>query len=129
MGRCLSLTTVLIVMAVGAYIYMRQAESATVGGASSPAGTVDLVGIKHDLMAIAQAERMHNGLHGGYVSLDELRSSGDLSMPRNNRGPYNYTVDVSSTGFTATATYAGGGETPLGPRTISVDQTMEISQN
>jgi hypothetical protein len=63
------------------------------------------------------------------VSLDELRSSGDLSMPRNNRGPYNYSVDVSSTGFTATATYAGGGETPAGPRTISVDQTMEISQN
>jgi hypothetical protein len=99
-----------------------------VGGASTPEGTVDIVGVKHDLMAIAQAERVHNGLRGGYASLDELRSSGDLTMARNSRGPYNYTVDVSSTGFIATATYSGSDSVPTA-KTISVDQSMQISQN
>lgn len=128
MGRFFSFGTVLIVLAVGTYIYMRQVQSTEVGGASTPQGTIDIVGVKYDLMAIAQAERMHNGLRGGYASLDELRSSGDLSMPRNNRGPYNYDVEVSSSGFRVIATYSGN-EAVKAPRTISVDQSMQITSD
>ena len=128
MGRFFSFASVLIVLAIGTFIYMRQVQSTAMGGASTPEGTIDIVGVKYDLMAIAQAERMHNGLRGGYASLDELRSSGDLTMPRNNRGPYNYAVEVSSTGFRATATY-GGAEGIKAPHAISVDQTMAITSD
>ncbi|HLJ29440.1 MAG TPA: hypothetical protein VKY85_22215 [Candidatus Angelobacter sp.] len=127
MGRFFGLVSVLIVMAAGVYIYMQQAQSATAEGAGSPQGTVDLVGVRHDLMSIAQAERVHNSLHGSYGSLDELRSSGDLTMGRGNRGPYNYSVEVSGSGFRATATYSGPANIAAS-RTISIDQNMQFSQ-
>ena len=127
MGRSLSFVGILIVLAAGAGIYMRQAQVVTPAGAGSPVGGVDIVGVKHDLMAIARAEKMHNALRGGFVSIDELRSSGDLSMDRNNRGPYTYSVDVTSSGFVVTATNSSSaGRTA--PHTISVDQSMEFSQ-
>lgn len=128
MGRFFGFLAVLIAVAAGAYIYMRQAQSVTVQGAASPEGTVDFVGIRHDLMAIAQAERVHSSLHSGYASLDELRSSGDLSMPRDSRGPYNYSVETSGSGFRAIATYSGPPNASVA-RTISIDQTMQFSQD
>jgi hypothetical protein len=127
MGRFLGLVAVLIVMATGAYIYMRQAQSATIEGAASPEGTIDLVGVRHDLMAIAQAERVHSSLHSGYGSLDELRSSGDLTMGRDHRGPYSYSVETSSSGFHAIATYSGPANAGVA-KTITLDQNMQFSQ-
>lgn len=127
MGRVFGLLSLGIVIGLGAYIYMRQAQGAMVQGASDPAGTVDFVGVRHDLMAIAQAERTHNTLRGGYVSLDELRSSGDLTMGSSSRGPYNYSVEVTSSGFRAIATYSGpAGSTAA--RTISIDQDRRFSE-
>jgi hypothetical protein len=127
MGRLFGLVAILIVMAAGAYIYMRQAQSATVQGAADPEGTVDVVGVRHDLMAIAQAERVHSSLHSGYAALEELRSSGDLTMARDSRGPYNYSVDVSGSGFRAVATYSGPPSAGVS-RTISIDQSLQFSQ-
>lgn len=126
MGRFFGLIAVGIVMGVGAYIYMRQAQSATLPGASNPTETVDFVGVRHDLMAIARAERSHNALRGGYVSLDQLRSSGDLSMGSDNRGPYTYSVETSSSGFRVIATYSG--PTSAAGRNISLDQDMHFSE-
>lgn len=117
----------LIVLGAGAYIYMRQAQSATAGGADNPQGTVDIVGVKHDLVAIVRAERVHSALHGGYGSIDELRSSGDLTMDRNSRGPYNYSVDISGSNFRVTATNSGPAGS-MAPHVISVDQSMQFSE-
>ena len=128
MGRSLSLVAILIVLAAGAGIYMRQAQSVAPTGSANPLAGVDLVGVKHDLMSIANAERTHNALHGSYGSLEELRSSGDLSMERSNRGPYQYSTEVSTSGFIATATYTGS-QSSGAPRTISIDQSMRITQN
>jgi len=114
-----------IVVGAGAYIYMRQAQSASAGN-DNPAETVDLVGVRHDLMAIVRGERVHNALHNTYGSIDELRSSGDLSMERNSRGPYNYSVEINGPEFRVIATYVGP---PAGvPKIISVDQAMHFSQ-
>lgn len=124
MGRLFGLITVGIVVGIGAYIYMRQAQSATLPGASNPTETVDFVGVRHDLMAIARAERTHNSLRGGYASLAELRSSGDLSMGSDNRGPYTYSVETSSFGFRVIATYSG----PASGRNITLDQDMHFSE-
>lgn len=127
MGRSFGLVAVLIIAAAGGYIYMRQARSATIDGAASPQGTIDLVGVRHDLMSIARAERMHNSLHGSYGSLDELRSAGDLTMGHDNRGPYNYSVEIGGDGFRATATYSGP-ESMAAAKIISLDQDMHFSQ-
>ena len=117
----------LAVVGVGAYIFMRQAQSATAaGGADNPQGTVDIVGVKHDLMAIVRAERVHSALHGGYGSIDELRSSGDLSMERNNRGPYSYSVDLSGGSFRVIATSSAPASV-VAPHVITVDQDMQFS--
>jgi hypothetical protein len=127
MGRAFGFVSLIIVVAVGAYIYMRQTQSVVAPGASSPTSTVDLMGVKSDLLAIAQAERSHAALQGSYASLETLRSQGDLAMDRNNRGPYTYSAEVSDSGFRIVATYSGPESAGM-PRTISIDQSMQISQ-
>ena len=126
MGRALGFIGVLIAVGVGAYLYTQQAKSASVGG-SSPRATIDTVGVKNDLMAIANAERRRLASDGKYVSLDELRSNGDISMPGNTRGPYTYSVETSDSGFRVVATYSG--PDAQAPRSMSIDQTMQISTN
>jgi hypothetical protein len=126
MGRAFGFLTLIIVVAVGAYIYMRQTQGVMTAGTSTPTATVDLIGVKNDLLAIAQAERAHGATHGDFVSIDDLRSQGDLSMPRNNRGPYTYSAELSSGSFRIVATYSGP-DTAM-PKTISIDQSMQISQ-
>jgi len=106
---------------------MRQTQSVMTAGTSSPTATVDLIGVKNDLVAIAQAERSHVASHGSYVSIAELRSQGELAMSRDNRGPYTYSAEVSDSGFHIIATYSGPERTRI-PKTISIDQNMEISQ-
>lgn len=127
MGRVFGFLTLIIVVAVGAYIYMRQTQSVTAPGSSSPISTVDLMGVRSDLLAIAQAERTHAALQGSYASIDTLRSQGDLAMQRDNRGPYNYSAEIGDSGFRIVATWSGG-EVAGTPRTISIDQTMQITQ-
>jgi hypothetical protein len=84
------------------------------------------MGVRSDLLAIAQAERSHGASQGSFVSIDELRSQGDLAMSRNNRGPYNYSAEVSSGAFRILATYSGSDAAM--PKIISIDQSMQISQ-
>ncbi|HXB22367.1 MAG TPA: hypothetical protein VNV88_13340 [Candidatus Solibacter sp.] len=126
MSRMFGFLSILIVVATGAFIYSRQAQNATPAGAASPLARVETTAIKKDLLNIAQAERSHNALHGGYTSLDGLRSAGELSLATDNRGPYNYTVDVSESSFHIVATYTGSD--PGMPKSISIDQTMQITQ-
>ena len=87
MGRAFGFLTLIAVVAVGAYVYMRQTQGVMSAGTSNPTATVDLIGVRNDLLVIAQAERSHAATQGSYVSMDALRSQGDLSMTRDNRGP------------------------------------------
>jgi hypothetical protein len=127
MGRAFGFVTLIAVVAAGAYIYMRQTRSVMTAGTSSPTATVDLIGVKNDLLAIAQAERSHAALSGSYASLETLRSQGELAMLRDNRGPYNYSAEIEGSGFRIVATWTGS-ESAGVPKTVSIDQTMQISQ-
>ena len=127
MGRAFGFVTLIIVVAGGAYIYMRQTQSVMSPGAGSPTSTVDLMGVRSDLLAIAQAERSHAALQGSYVSIATLRSQGELAMQRDNRGPYNYSAEISDSGFRIVATYSGP-ESAGVPKTLSIDQTMQMTQ-
>src|SRR6185312_11744102 len=111
------------VLVVGAGYYMHQAQGVLSAGTSNPTATVDLIGVRSDLLA-----RSHAALNNGaYVSLDELRSAGDLTMTRDRRGPYTYSTEVSDTGFHIVATYSGPESSGM-PQSLSIDQTMQISQ-
>jgi len=126
MSRFFGFISILVVVAAGAYIYMRQAQGVAGEGSVNPLARVETTGVKTDLLAIAQAERNHNALHGGYVSIDDLRNAGELTLSRSNRGQYTYSAEVSDTSFRIVATY--GGPDPGMPKTISIDQSMQITQ-
>ena len=126
MSRSLGFIGLLIVLGIGAYLYMRQAQSVSPGGsAATPRSTIDVAGVKNDLIALANAERRHFAAEGKYVSIDELRSSGDISMPSNSRGPYSYSAETSDSGFRITATYSGPPDAGV-PRSLSIDETMQV---
>ena len=110
----------------GLYLHAPDAER-NVCRQQQPTATVDLIGVKNDLLAIAQAERSHQAAQGSYVSIESLRSQGDLTMTRDNRGPYNYSAEISDGSFRIVATYSGPESSGM-PQTLSVDQTMQVSQ-
>lgn len=58
------------------------------GATGGPTQTIDIVGVKGDLLSIAQAERIYQTQHGSYASLDDLVSSGALSMRKDGRDGY-----------------------------------------
>ena len=53
MGRALGFIGVLLALAIGGYIYMQQTKAVSPSGAT-PKSTADVVGVKNDLLAIAQ---------------------------------------------------------------------------
>lgn len=127
MGRGFGFVTVLFVLVVGMWFYMRQGQVVAGAGTNNPAAAVDLTGVRNDLLAMAQAERSHAAMKGGYASLDDLRSQGDLTLSRTSRGPYNYSSEVSDTNFRFLATYAGPENSGM-PKALTIDQSMQISQ-
>ncbi len=127
MGRAFGFITLIIVVGIGAYIYMRQTQSVMTAGTNNPTATVDLIGVRNDLLALAQAERSYGALNSKYVPLDELRASGSLRMTRNNRGPYTYSAEVSDTSFRIVATYNGPAGSGM-PKSLSVDESMVVQE-
>lgn len=123
MGRAMGFLGLLLALAIGAYLYTRQAESVS-GGAGNPQVAVDTVGVRNDLIELANAERRHFATENKYVSLEEL--SGDISMVRKNRGFYTYSATVSEIGFRITATY-NGPPNPEAPKVISINETMQVT--
>src|SRR6476620_6734607 len=109
----------ILVVGCGAYLYMRQAQAVTTDG-STPQTTIDLMAARGDLLALARAEQNHFASTGKYVSLDELRTGGEITIPT--RLSYSYSAETSETGFKILATYSG--PDPKAPQLMSVDQTM-----
>ncbi|MGZ4814801.1 MAG: hypothetical protein ACXVZV_05310 [Terriglobales bacterium] len=127
MGRVFGFVGLLIVLGVGFYIYKQQivSTSAPGGSTSNPRTTIDVTGVRNDLIAIASAERRRYASDGKYVDIGDLISNGDISMQSPSRGPFSYSSSVTDSGFTITATYSGND--PGAPRRMSIDQTMQIS--
>ena len=125
MSRLFSFLSVIIVMAVGMYIYSQQIQSSSAPtGANTPKAAINITGVKSDLMSIASAERRYFATEGKYASFDELISSNTITVARQ-RLPYTYDVETSSGGFRVVATRSGddGSGTPA---RLSVDENMEF---
>jgi len=125
MGRVFGFLSIVSVLAVGMYLYSRQAQSSSAAaGVNNPTAAVNFTGVKSDLIGIASAERRYFAAEGKYASLDELVSSNYISLIRQ-RPPYTYQVETSPNGFRVVATRSGDG-TPGTPAEFSVDENMEF---
>lgn len=117
---------VLIVAVIGVVIYrlyLSQVQQPA-GGGTTPVQTISAAGAQNDLLAIAQAERVYNTEHGSYASLDELVSSGSLSMGKPARAGFTYSVETTAGGFAAAAKCDSSPAAPC--MSFTVDQTMQV---
>jgi hypothetical protein len=121
MGRVLGLLVVVVIVALSYKLYFSHLQST---GTGSPAQAINVVGVKNDLIAIAQAERAYQAEHGSYASLDQLASGGALTMVKSGRDGYTYDVETSADGFRAVAHCPA--TTSPGCTNWAVDQTMEV---
>lgn len=125
MRGLLGLLSIVMAMAIGMYIYSRQAQSSSaLAGANNPKAAINITGVKSDLISIASAERRYFATEGKYVSFDELISSNYITVARQ-RPPYTYEIQTSATSFRVVATRSGD-DTSGTPAQLSVDDDMEF---
>ena len=126
MGRAFGFLSLILGLGIGMYIYSRQLQSTTnpaTGAAATPQATINLTGVRMDLMSIAQTERRFFATEGKYGTLDEMIDSHYISVAR--QRPYSYEVQIGSSGFRVVATRAGDDKSGS-PAQISVDENLEF---
>jgi hypothetical protein len=121
MKGMLGILVVALISLLAYHYYFAKAQS---GGTGTPVQTINIVGVKNDLIALAQAERGYQAEHGGFASLDELTSSGALTMQNRGRMGYSYEIENAPGGFKAVAHCPTA--TNPGCTDYFVDQTMEV---
>jgi hypothetical protein len=121
LGSLVGLLVVALIAVMGYKFYFEKMQAA---GVTTPMQTINEVGVKNDLLAIAQAERAYQATNGSYASLNELTSTGGLAMTNTGRDGYTYDVDYSAGEFRA-FTHCPKAANP-GCTDWSVDQTMEV---
>jgi hypothetical protein len=125
MGRVFGLLGVVMALAIGMYVYSRQAQSSSASaGANNPKAAINITGVKSDLISIATAERHYFASEGKYASFDELISTHYITVARR-RPPYTYEVETASGGFRVVATRSGDDNSGT-PAQLSVDENMEF---
>src|SRR5437870_3766924 len=121
-GRAFGFILVVSVVAMGGYLYTKQAKSVTSVG-SNPQTTIEVTGVRNDLLAIANAERRYWASNAKYAKLEELRANGDINIPT--RANYSYSAQTTETSFKIIAIYSG--PDPKALKRIVVDETMAIT--
>jgi hypothetical protein len=121
-----SVLGLVIVLAIVWMVIKTQFTQPPSGGAR-PKQVIDVVGVKADLIAIGQAERLYLASHGSYASLDQLRQGGAISFSGTDRRGYNYTAEVND-GQHFKITAAPSGPAQEGWPTLSIDENMQVTQ-
>lgn len=125
MSRIFGFLSVVIVLAVGMYVYSKQVQSsAAQAGANSPKAAINITGVRSDLISIATSERRYFASEGKYASLEELISANYITVARQ-RPPYTYEIQASASGFRVVASRSGDGTSGT-PAQLSVDENMEF---
>jgi len=107
------------------HYYLKKMPTADEG--TAPTQAISLTGVASDLLQIAQAEREYIATNGHCASLDELISSNSLSMSRNERDGYTYSVECSGGDFTATARHAPAPSgSPIRYPSFAIDANMQV---
>ena len=123
MRAVLGVAALLVAAGVTLFIYKSSLTQSQASGAATPTQTIDVAGVKNDLLAIAQAERTYQATHDSVASLDELVSSGAMSIKKTGRDGYTYEVAPTNGGFRVTAHCPSGLTSCVN---YAVDQSMEV---
>jgi hypothetical protein len=126
MRAAASVLGLVIVLAIGWFIIKAQFTNSP-ASAGPPKQTIDVVGVKTDLVTIGQAERFYLANHGSYANLDQLQQDGAITFSGNNRRGYNYSAEVNDgQHFRITAMPSSPAQADW-PR-LSIDENMEVTQ-
>jgi hypothetical protein len=123
------LISILLTLAIGMGTYVMYMKSSVSGSGGTPMSAISTTTVKMQLVQIAQAERTYYVQNSGYATLDQLSSSGWLTLKTPDPTGYTYTVDTAADGFTATASHPGAAGKDSDPKdypTMSIDQTMKV---
>jgi competence protein ComGC len=123
-GPMKSLAGILVVLVVSLLVYKYYFGKAESDGTATPAQTINIVGVKNDLIAIAQAERAYQAEHGSYASLDDLTSGGAVTFEKRGRQGYTYEIQNPAGGFRVVAHCPAA--TNPGCNDYFIDQSMEV---
>jgi hypothetical protein len=122
MGRSTGFIGLVIVVAIGGYLYTSQLKKVAAEG--TPTTAISLTGVRNDLFAMANAQKRYLATHPAYASMEQLRSDGDIFVPT--RDEFVYTIDADSSHFKITATYTGSD--PKAPRRLWIDDSLKLNQ-
>jgi hypothetical protein len=117
-----------VALAAGVYYFYLKRMPITNEG-TAPTQAISLTGVQSDLLQIAQAERQNIALNSKCVSLDELISSGALTVRRTERDGYTYEISCSGSDFEVIAEHprALAGSGIRYPR-LAIDGTMQVRE-
>jgi len=120
-----SILGLVFVLAIVWLVIKSQLTQGPAGG-TPPKQVIDVVGVKADLTAIGQAERLYLASHGSYASLDQLQQDGAISFAGTGRRGYNYTAEVDDGQHFKIIATPSGSATQDWP-TLSIDENMEVT--
>jgi hypothetical protein len=126
--RALAGLLVAAALAFGVYYFYMKKMPGTEEG-TAPTQAISLTGVRSDLLQIAQAERAAMALNSKCLSLDELISSGSLTVSRKERDGYTYTVNCTGSDFEVVAEHpaAAAGAEIRYPKLV-IDATMQVRE-
>ncbi len=126
-----ALASLLVVAALGFGVYefyLKKMPTSDAG--TAPTQAISLTGVRGDLLQIAQAERISIATNGKCSTLDELISSGSLTMSQPGRDGYTYEVTCSGGEFEVIAQHAPApAGSPIRYPTLSIDSNMAVKSN
>jgi hypothetical protein len=108
-------------------VYLKKMPSTDAG--TAPTQAISLTGVRSDLLQIAQAERSNVALNGKCTSIDELISSGAITMNKRERDGYTYQVNCTGSDFQIIAEHppAPQGSGVRFPK-LAIDATMQVQE-
>jgi len=125
-----ALAALLVAVAVGFGIYqfyLKRMPSTDQG--TAPTQAISLTGVRGDLLQISQAERANVALNSKCAPLEELISSGALTMNRKERDGYTYEVSCSGSDFQVIAEHPAAAEgSAIRYPKLAIDGTMQVRE-
>lgn len=125
------LLSIVVAVFVAYMIYQYSLKQLPVSDAgTAPTQAISLAGVRGDLLSIAQAERGNMALNSQCLKLDELVSSGAMSMSRPGREGYSYEVTCrGAADFEIVARHAPAPEgSPIRYPTLAIDSSMQVHE-
>ena len=126
--RALAMVLVAAAILYGVYeVYLKKMPTTDAG--TAPTQAISLTGVRSDLLQIAQAERSNVALNGKCASLDELISSGAITMNKRERDGYTYQLNCTGSDFQVIAEHppAPQGSGIRFPK-LAIDATLQVRE-